>query len=554
MPTIHRAQCDRRSFLRVSGAAAVGSAVGVSILHAPTAAHHNVTLLSSHRISVSRTSLLNADDASVPIQQAIDTAVASDISTVELPPGDPGEYLCRSGIETKGRSLIGADTALTIDGTITTRALITARGALSSPRVPLEYSAEAGDQRVHVPTPLHGTVKPGTVIGLASRVQTTGPSTVGTGQEVFATEIHIVTGISGLYAHIDEPLLWPYPVEADARMFVIDPVANFSIEEITITTTSATDYPTFGLIVREAQNPIVDITLLNAGGGAGILNTIDAAVRVQANTLPRSYDEFGYGLTIAGACARVSAEASGHDCRHVFTTLGESRPTSDGTGFEQWGDPRHITVTGSGTGGTNSFAVYDTHPAGYDITFYNCSADGGGSDAAGFQIRNRNAKLSNCVSTNAGNVALRMAPGAASEVIINGGAYRGAARVGVGLAEGTKIYSATISNNGEAGVIIPNGADSATVSNCVIENNGQFGIQDQSSGNHSDVLIDRNRIPRSGTQTTGVLFPKSNMAITNNYFANFSSVEEAIHQPEPTVHIANNRFDSASEPSTGSLS
>ncbi|WP_149361176.1 right-handed parallel beta-helix repeat-containing protein [Lolliginicoccus suaedae] len=543
---------SRRSFLRLGGASLAAAVIAPHAFDSPavtgprprllSARPGGITLLSSldNRYIVDRATLLAAPDASVVIQDAIDAAAADGIPTVELPPGDPGDYLCHSAVHLRGRSLIGVGTTLTVASAIPARALLNASGITSGTKAPLDEDHGSGSSRIRIPGELRGSVAAGTVLAIEARVQTTGPATTGTSQQGWAFEMHQVDRVRGPFAYLDEPLIWNYPVAAGARAFIIQPVRDFTIEGIRITATDAHAQPIRGVLVREAIRPTVDVSLLEAGGGVLILNSMHSTIRAQVDTLPRYYDQFGYGVAVAGASAHATAEVNGGGCRHLFTTLADERPGSSGGANEQWGDPRHLVVRGSGWAGADSLAVWDTHPYGYDITFDGCSTHGGGTNAAGFQVRNRNVALAQCSSTSAGNVAARLAPGEASNARITGGSFTGAGRAGIGLAAGCSIFGATIRGNGEAGVIVNDESSQATVANCLIDGNAGFGIQDQSSGQHAGVVIEQNTIPYSDTQYLGVLLPKSDMIIRENHFRDFASVDAAIYQPGPNVQIVNN--------------
>ncbi|MBD8506008.1 right-handed parallel beta-helix repeat-containing protein [Hoyosella sp. G463] len=543
---------SRRAFLRLGGvslaaAALAPHAFGSTAFTDPRPARlasrpGSITLLSSlgNRYIVDRATLLAAPDASSVIQDAIDAAAADGIPTVELPPGDPDDYACHSAVHLKGRSLIGVGTTLTVGSAIPARALLNASGITGGSKPSLNEDHGSGSTRIRIPDELRGSMAAGTVLGIEARVQTTGPATTGTGQQGWAFEMHQVDRVRGPFAYLDEPLIWDYPVAAGARAFIIQPVSDFAIEGIRITATDAHSQPIRGVLVREAIRPTIDVALLDAGGGVLVLNSMHSTIRAQVDALPRYYDEFGYGVVIAGASAYATAEVNGGNCRHLFSTLADERPSPTGGANEQWGDPRHLVVRGSGWAGPDSLAVWDTHPYGYDITFDRCDAHGGGSDAAGFQIRNRNVALSQCSSTSAGNVAARLAPGQASGVRITGGSFTGAARAGIGLAAGCSVSGATIRGNGEAGIIVNDESTQATVANSLIESNAGFGVQDQSSGEHTGVLLEGNTIPYSDTQHLGVLLPQSDMIIRENHFRGFASVDAAIHQPGPNVQIVNN--------------
>ncbi|GGC67162.1 right-handed parallel beta-helix repeat-containing protein [Hoyosella rhizosphaerae] len=529
----------RRGLLQVGGLTLAGTALGFTAVNAAGSKSVTtpITLFSNDRYIVDRNTLLNADDASVVIQNALDAAEADGISTVELPEGDHGDYLCYSPIATKGRSLTGTSTTLTVAGAINAKALITASGRPSG-KATLERNATAGDTRVQLPSPLRGVVTAGSIIGIEARTSTTGPEVAGTPHEVWACEFRQVTSTQGPWADLDSALIWDYPTTANAQAYVVDPVRDFRIEGLNVTSRDPLNHRVFAVQVRESHNASLDIALTNAGGGVIVNNSLNTKVHTQVNTLPNYFNEYGYGLTVAGASASVQASVSGGDCRHIFTTAGDTR--SGANGFEQWGDPRHVTVTGSGTAGPNSFAVFDTHPAGYDIRFSQCSADGGGADATGFQIRNHRATLTNCSSVNAGLLAVRMGPGMASKVSVIGGSFTGAAKGGIGIAEDSTVTGSTIRQCGGAGIIINDSSSRAHINNCVIEENHQFGIQDQSSGEHVDVVIKGNTIPRSDEQYLGVLFPKSNMLIDSNHFAGFDPPDSAAYKPGPNVQIVNN--------------
>lgn len=108
-------------------------------------------------------------------------------------------------------------------------------------------------------------------------------------------------------------------------------------------------------------------------------------------------DNSGYGINIGGATRDSVFLGAGYKCRHVVTT--GPGPNMTNSGFE--GEPENVLVEMEGWNCTNK--VFDTHRAGWDVTF-KVTAHGG--SAGGIQIRCDNAKIEGSVVTGTNSVGI----------------------------------------------------------------------------------------------------------------------------------------------------
>ncbi|WP_149361174.1 right-handed parallel beta-helix repeat-containing protein [Lolliginicoccus suaedae] len=493
---------------------------------------------SPDRYRIPRRALLAADDAASLIQLVVTAARQDGASIVELPPGDPGEYLCRSPIETHGIRLAGDRTTLTVAADM--RALLTATGS-RGPEHRMLADHRAGSSTLVVPPAMAEGMRQGDLVGIESRSIVTGPRTVGTSQEGLAAEYHRIVGRSGATLALDTPLAWDHIREEGARAFRVAPVRQPVLEGMTVTATSPTELSCRAVLLRDTLHGVIDVDAGQAAGGIHVLNSMHAQVRSTVWSLPNRGDHRGYGVAISGTSAHVDVELSGGGCRHLFTTLADEREAAGGR-REQWGGPREVRVTGRGTGDARSLAIWDTHPYGQRILFDRCEAVGGGSEAPGFQVRSADTILDRCSSTGSGDTACKLQAGVARGAQVRDSVLESAARHGLGLCEEAVVTRCVVRGNGSAGIVIVDDCSGAVVSDCEIVDNA-FGVHDQSSGGNRGVVVQRCTIDRGERQDIGMLTPRGGLSITDTAFRGYATLADAVREPGPGVRITRSTLE-----------
>jgi len=479
---------------------------------------------------VAASSVGGVDDAAV-LEAAVAAAVASGYRRLALPPGqinlrtDWDITSVPTGFEIVGS---GPDTVLNQVGATMTKASIHVRGS-DGTKVALAADLAAGAVSVTLPTAVASTLAVGDIVGLESTLQTFLHGGVWAG----ASEIHKVIAVSGTTITLDGPLIWPYTTSATAVCWRMAPLKRIAFRNFTMTSTDPLNGYR-GIFASKIDGlELTDITVRDSGGGLQIFDCIDSLVsRVRLDRLPQHNDHRGYGVAAGGRTARLLVENLwGRSCRHVFTTLGDER-----TDATVWGGPRDVIVR-NGVGETNdNFAIWDTHPHGWRIVFDNCIASGGagGTGGDGFQVRCKYVSIVNPVVHRCAGSGIQIDPTAES-TRVTGGELAWNTAGGSGLGPNSEIFGVNIHDNTGAGVVISGGAQGSgsRIINCRLERN-TYGVQDQTSGEHTGIVVSGNYIPKStGVQNISLLNPKSDLVFAQNILPGYGSGADGVSGTVP---------------------
>lgn len=255
----------------------------------------------------------------------------------------------------------------------------------------LGTNATAGAYTVTLPTGSGASFAIDDVIGLIS-------DDVVAGSAGRARELHQVLGVVGDVVTLDAPLYFSYLTADSAAFFKQTPKKDITIEGITFQW-NATDVVKWRgpLISRAIRCHFKDITVVN---GPGI--TLDDAINCSiTNTTIDGSKEYAtvylagsYGITVSGSGHGVVVDGGTFRAtRHATTTL----YYEDGSGNLWTGPFDTIFSNLVGWGGSESFAVFDTHSYAHDTLYSNCKAIGPGQAATPcFQDRAVRTKIQSC--------------------------------------------------------------------------------------------------------------------------------------------------------------
>jgi len=502
---------------------------------------------------VKRSQLSTTLDNRDAIQAIIDDVVATGIRPIEFPMNMVIPLGQQITIPANAHGLtidFKGSTIQQIAGAVN-KALIFGTGS-DGTKVALTADATAGLTTLDVPSAVASTLSVGSLLGLECTTVVYGIGT--SGQEGYASEIRKVTSVSGTTVTVDGPLLHPYATSAAAVAWKVTPIIGVTIRNLTMTSTNPTSVYARNIQLDKIQGLRLEgIKIRDSGGGIYVNDVIDAHLsNIEIDGLPNVSNFLGYGVAVGGRAAHIYIEnLRGRNMRHLFTTLADERTIA--SVLTQWGGPRHVTIRGgvaeqSKTG--TQYSLWDTHPYGYDIVFDQCRAYGGSSASShGFQIRSKNTKLINPVALYSGGQGIRVDPLTGSEVEIVGGEIAYAAASGIGLGKNTAVKGVWIHNNTTAGISIGDTVTGSRVTDCRIEDN-QYGIQDSSTGLHTGVIIQGNAIPKSVTQGTALLSPKSNLRYTFNSVPGYGVGNDGVGGTiSATVIRARNDIDGIADPS-----
>lgn len=419
--------------------------------------------------------------------------------------------------------------------------VLTATGSIGS-KTNLPSNHAAGADTVAVATSDGTNWSAGDLIILESQdIVTTGAAL-----NIYAKEIHKVVSISGDTLTIEGALDFAYNTAQTAQYCKLTPKKNITLKNIRITNNNPTTNSGYSFRVDYGENIVIDrMDLIDCGGGVLLQDVYDFRVSNLLVDRLRNYSTaHGYGIhVVAGTCFGTISNYVSHSTRHAFTTLYEQRDSA------YWGLPRHIKVSGVADADNNSFTVWDTHDSGYDIVFENCIAQGGGSNANGFQIRCPKTKLINCVSLYAGGRAISCTNGSDGCEIL-GGEYAYAGSNGISTRGNWIINGAHVHHSAGAGITIA--GDYNEIRNCRINDNTNYGIQ-YSTGATNLLLIQNNYIPFStGVQTAAVLNAPATSVISGNVMPGYTGAA-ALNTLDASAIVRNNIGFVTENSGTGSI-
>lgn len=334
--------------------------------------------------------------------------------------------------------------------------------------------------------------------------------------DTFAKELHKVRGVSGDTLTIDGALIWAHTTANSAKYSKVTPKKNITIKNFNATNNSVSANYGYSIRFDYCENiKLKNVHLYNCGGGIPLYDVygfnIDNITIEHVTDFAGARVAYGYGIFAAStACHGHISNFTAHDLRHAFTTIYEQRST------EFWGSPRHITLEncfGDAAGSSDSTAIWDTHQAGYDITFSNVVAQGGKTSVtAGFQLRCP-VTLINCKALQCGARGINAADGSEGSQII-GGEFAYCETNGVTTRGGYLISDVHVHHNGSAGVVTV--GDNVMVRDCYIHDNGSYGIQYSSGGNP---IYEHNTIYfTTAVQTSGILNAPATAIVRDNIF------------------------------------
>lgn len=109
--------------------------------------------------------------------------------------------------------------------------------------------------------------------------------------------------------------------------------------------------------------------------------------------------QYGYGVGDNGSYSSIVTDCIFIDCRHGYTTSANAYNWANRTNADmiKGGRTQNSIVSNCIGGGSSSQAPFDTHHCAENVTFSNCTVEGG--DIA-FAIRGRNVVVDNCKTTN----------------------------------------------------------------------------------------------------------------------------------------------------------
>lgn len=390
-------------------------------------------------------------------------------------------------------------------------AVFYASGTEGSKRV-LTVPQPEGSQFITLPPEFRDAFKTGDLIGLESTrqaVEIVGYRDPGLGIG-FCREIRQVSTVEGDVVHVDTPLEYTYLPEDNARFFRVTPVTDIALTGLRFESgpgvTPGVSHTYAIKLEKSLGVQLRDIELHNMTGGVILLDAYHAGVDgLLADGLPSVENSYGYGLAAAGSTTHLVANhLSGQGTRHIFTTLADERP-----GKEYWGGPMHVEVNDStGTGGSDSYSVFDTHEFGRHIHFNNCTALGGGPKVCGYQMRAQHVVLNNCRAEGNGLHAVSLKSTSAN-VVIEGGEFAKAGYAGVNVrGRDHRIDGARVANSGQSGTasggIDYAGSVDVHIKGCQLVDNFDRGLKDSGIDPSVRAFIEDCVALPSATQTMSI--------------------------------------------------
>lgn len=508
---------------KVQGPAGMVITARVSFTSGASYSPANWWVIHADTLFISAAELTGLTNVTPNLRAASDYCIANGIKRIQLPPGT-FDYQSRwflalgaaAGLEIVGH---GEATVFRHTGG-SDLAFIHALG-IDGPKVALTADIPAGSRSADLPSSVASTLSKGDIVGFESTLYAFDVNDEA-GMRGYASELRTVAAVNGTTVTFSGATIWPYNTSDAAVAWKMTPVNGIKLRDFVITSADPLLHKWKGIQIAKAKNVVISgVTFRDAGGGLFFYDVVGGKIAdVKAERLPNYTNYFGYGVCVAGRSANILVDnLTGHGTRHVFTTLSDERAGV------HWGGPRNVRVrNGEGEAFPGSYAVWDTHPHGYDITFENCNASGGVAgqgDSCGFQIRSIKTQIINGIARNMGAAGIRHHT-MADNLDVIGGEYSGCQAFGISLNANGRVNGAWVHENGTSGIILDARASKARIMNTRIEDNAKissgYGVHDQTVGAQSgNVIGPGNVIPKaSNGQTISILSPKNDTVIVGN--------------------------------------
>ena len=440
-----------------------------------------------------------------PGRYRIGTTGVSETNRITMPSGTHLKFAEGAVIEVNGADSQSGASTFFAAGSEGTKANLTVNAALSSRTVVLPTGAGASFTR-------------GDVIAFESSAKVW--ADYGDGAlNWYQHEQHIVMAVAGDTVTLDFPLDRAFLTADTAKFCKVNTVDDIVIDGavfepgpgVTPGTTG-----TYAIRLERVKNfRITNARMTNHIGGMLFLNCYEGEISdCVIDGLPSFSNSYGYGITTAGSCTRITINnLFARNTRHCFTTLGDQRNATD-----FYGGPLFVKINNSiGYGSQDGFHVWDTHEFGRYIEFNNCLAAGGGVDCSGFSIRSEDTFITNCRTYRMGRQAVsinsfcKRVKITGCDFALSGRATSLTSGVGIGGAD-CEISNTSVSGSNAPGIVIQ-GTPQATntiVRSCILTDN-TWGITDAGVG--TGARIKDCVIPRSATQLASILQPSATTII-----------------------------------------
>lgn len=506
------------------------------------AAYSPYMMQKSEKYYLKAADVVGVSDAAPAINAAIAAAQADSVSTLVLPPGSINVNSQITVPTTRNLTIQGSgeDTLLVQTAATYTKAMMCVQGTEGT-KTALAGDLAAGTYVLTLPSATASALAVGDTVGFESNLIVFGAGGTGDSQEGRASEYRKVEAVSGTTVTLDSPILFNYTVADSATSYKVNLGPRMVFKDMRFTSSDPTVNRWRTLWVEKCGNVALEnLVLDNAGGGIYLADCFGGyAENIHVNRLQNFTDFRGYGLAVLGRTAEMFIRnLYGRYNRHLFTTLADQR------GSDQYGGPRNIVVqNGVGHANASSFAVWDTHPYGYDIVFDNCHAFGGtGTNAHGFQIRSIKTKIVNPVVRNVSGCGITVLS-VASDCTVTGGEIGFSTLQGAKFAAADcKIAGVRVYNNTAAGISYV-GADNLQIINNHCTDN-QYGVQDTNAADGSTgVVIAGNNLPKSVTQTISALSIKKPASFANNICRGYGAATDGTFTPQAGLIKVNTTTD-----------
>jgi hypothetical protein len=440
-----------------------------------------------------------------PGRYRIGTTGVSETNRITMPSGTHLKFAKGAVVEVNGADGQSGASTFFAAGSDGTKTNLTVNAALSSRTVVLPTGAGASFAR-------------GDVIAFESTAKVWADYGAGA-LNWYQHEQHIVMAVAGDTVTLDFPLDRAFLTADTAKFCKVNTVDDIVIDGaqfesgpgVTPGTTG-----TYAIRLERVKNfRITNVRMTNHIGGMLLLNCYQGDISdCVIDGLPSFSNSYGYGITTAGSCTRITIDnLFARNTRHCFTTLGDQRNDTD-----FYGGPLFVKINNSvGYGSQDGFHIWDTHEFGRYIEFNNCLAVGGGDGCSGFSIRSEDTFITNSRTYRMGRQAVSINPFckrvkiSGCDFALSGRATSLTSGVGIGGAD-CEISNTSISGSNAPGIVIQTGpeATNTIIRSCTLTDN-TYGIGD--FGLASGARIKDCVIPRSATQTTSILQPSATTII-----------------------------------------